>query len=367
MDYEQIIQDILHVYASNCGQKLTNDDALEILCALLSERDTASILETSPRHLLQIVFENNKFYNKCVFPCDIVELRNFLDDGCIKTQSKIVLFSNSCAERVIKDKKLKFVVKCDPQKLCATQGVSYKTFGGITIVDANCLDITNMVEHFIVQSKGYDQVATVEKIVKDFELNIPVYTTSIIAGIDKYKFANTKRNYAVYLKPFGIKGKSIARANNEVEALEMILQMRWAMHPDSDRGRVPRPERYYAEYWQKSGFLPSMVKKAADNLSIKEADASSGSQYGTGGRMAGEGSTMDYEGVRSLQRYEPGASAAISKGDIFVSKDAGIMGQGRKYRVLKIYNNNTVMLQDEAGKKLMVDISVELPTKFRKV
>jgi hypothetical protein len=95
----------------------------------------------------------------------------------------------------------------------------------------------------------------------------------------------------------GIKNR-FCRANSPLEALEQELQKRWTMHPDSLRGKKPRPDNYFAQYWAESGFLPTIVKKASndDTLNLsKIADASSGSQFGTGGRMSGEGSTMDFE------------------------------------------------------------------------
>jgi hypothetical protein len=480
MNYEQTLQDIAKVYETNCGEKISVDDSAEVLRALLSVRDTAQILETAPRHLLQVVFENRNFHNKCVYACDIIELRGMLGKCKINTQSKIILFSKACADRVIRDHKVKLMLNCDPHEICKKQNLDCKCFGGVSVIDSNSLDIAGFVSCIIVESKGYEQVETVEAIIKEFELPIPVYTTSIISGIDKYKFASNKNKYVVNLSSLGIKNR-ISRADTPIEALDEELKKRWNFHPDSDHGKNPRPDNYYASYWEKSPFMGAIVKEASSDFHFKgewngenlgggpsgrraylaimdvagtiyvdtdavmhgdlvesfnlepsmivdggfvvgdvyqsgtsdggyshhesddssdfqnaiknrdkynkpqvkisksnmkntfnlakfkkQADVTSGSQFGTGGRMSGEGSTMDFIGVKSMKRYEPGASAAIAKGDVYYSKDGGIIGNGKKYVVVGIYSDNTVMLKDEHGKKLKVDIAVALPAKFRK-
>jgi hypothetical protein len=68
-----------------------------------------------------------------------------------------------------------------------------------------------------------------------------------------------------------------------------------------------------------------------------------------------------------MKRYEPGASAAIARGDVYYAKKTGLGFQGKKYVVVGIFSDNTVILKDDDGKKIKVDISVELPAKFRKV
>jgi hypothetical protein len=206
MNYEQILQDIIHVYSKNCVEKINTDDAIEILQSLLSMRDTAEVIESTPRHLLQVIFENNKFNNKCVYPCDVIQLRAILAEQKLTAQSKIVLFTKACSERVIRDQKLRLIINCDPQKLCKLQDVSCRSYGGICVINDNVLDIENLIECIVVESNEFNQVQTVEQIVKDMDLGIAVYTKSFVPGIEKYKFASSENTrYVVNLSLLGNK------------------------------------------------------------------------------------------------------------------------------------------------------------------
>ena len=139
MNFELLIEDLTQIYKANIGKELSQDEAKTILSGLLSVRDTDCILHTAPRHLFQILFENDDFYGKCMYACDTVELRNILTDNKIQTQSRIILFNNSVAQRLIKDQKIHITINCDPCKLAEKCNCDVKTYGGIAIFNTNCI------------------------------------------------------------------------------------------------------------------------------------------------------------------------------------------------------------------------------------
>jgi len=258
MDFETIIKDTITVYQQNCSQKLTEDAAKDIIRALLSARDTERILQVSPRHLLQVVFENKEFYGKAVYPCDIVQLRRILETKRVTAPSSILLFSNAASDRIFKEQKCRLFLSLDPNKIAEKNGCEVKTYGGLAIFDSNELDITDAINCIVVEGGGYENVRVVEAISKETGIGCPVYTTSFIPGIDKYKFARTMHLFEVDIPSLGIH-KEKCRSISPTQALQDVLSIRWDRHPDS-KVYKRRPERYTAEYWANSGFFDSIVR-----------------------------------------------------------------------------------------------------------
>jgi tRNA nucleotidyltransferase/poly(A) polymerase len=258
MDFETIIKDTITIYQQNCNQKLTEDLAKDIICAFLSVRDTEKILQVSPRHLLQVVFENKEFYGKSVYPCDIVQLRRILETKRVAAPSNILLFSNTASDRIFKEQKCRLLLSLDPSKIAEKNGCEVKTYGGLAIFDSNELDITDAINCIVVEGGGYENVRVVEAISKETGIGCPVYTTSFIPGIDKYKFARTMHLFEVDIPSLGIH-KEKCRSISPTQALQDVLSIRWDRHPDSKIYKR-RPERYTAEYWANSGFFDSIVR-----------------------------------------------------------------------------------------------------------
>lgn len=260
MNFELLIEDLTKIYKANIGKELSQDEAKTILSGLLSVRDTDCILHTAPRHLFQILFENNDFYGKCVYACDTVELRNILTDNKIQTQSRIILFNNSVAQRLIKDQKIHITINCDPCKLAEKCNCDVKTYGGIAILNTNCIDIKDRLNSIIINSNDSNIIEIATRISKDCKANCEVYAHAFVPGIDKYKFASKVERYKVNLPNMNIRDE-ISRATNEMEALENVLAYKWHWHPDKKLHKR-KPERYTAEFWRNSGFFDSIVKKA---------------------------------------------------------------------------------------------------------
>jgi CRISPR/Cas system-associated endonuclease Cas3-HD len=101
----------------------------------------------------------------------------------------------------------------------------------------------------------------------------------------------------------------------------------------------------------------------------KQADASSGSSFGTGGRLISEGPEPQWEGVKTMIYRSPGEASMVSVGDIYRSKGVGVAFQSGKDRTYKVVEKSGthVMLQYDKDKKLKVEIGTELPAKFVKV
>ena len=101
----------------------------------------------------------------------------------------------------------------------------------------------------------------------------------------------------------------------------------------------------------------------------KKADASSGSQFGTGGRLSGDGPVHEWTGVKTMLYRPFGSSANVSVGDTYRKRSTGVAfeaGAKGTYKVVS-KNNGNVILEDADGKKHYVEIGIELPAKYLKV
>lgn len=495
MDYNSIIKDTQDIYFENQGNRINEDAAVDMIRGLLSVPDTELILHSSPRHLLQIVLEHDEFNGRSTFSCDILQLRNILQNKKIQTPSKVILFSSKVADRVLKQQKCRLVLNVDPTKILQEFGCSAHLYGGMAIVNTHSINIENLLHCIIVDCKDYQKVKTVEKIVADTDTKCDVYTDSNVPGIDHYKFASDVKKYIVNLPTLGIM-KRIVRAKSKAAALELELARRWDYHPDSKV--MKKPDNYKAEFWINSPFFDAIVmdykqtKKAAfgdgftkgygehgeddfvgewngqniaynkdkshnfavmdmdgnifldttatmhgdvvENLdlepafivdggfvsgdvyipgmsnggwsylesedrsvfmnaiknrirskkpqvkirgfnykksnitnNIKAADASSGSTFGTGGRLSGEGSLMDYEGVRKMIYRNPGAASSVRQGDRYRLKGGMAFDSDESIYVVQKVWDNKATLYNNKGKKHIVDIAIGLPHKFIKL
>lgn len=259
MNNESVIKDLIQTYQENCGIRLDESAAKFIVCSLMSVRDSERILCSSPKHLFKQIFENKEFNNKAVFPTDIIDLRNVLSNNNLNSLTNIVMFSNSCSERIIKDQKIRVIFNIDPKKIAEKNQCDVAIFGGMAIFNKNNIDIQSCISSIVVDGTNYDHVAFVENIVSETGINCPVYTTSFVPGIDKYKFASETKLFEVNLPSLGVHHEK-CRAINPVQALQDVLSIRWDHHPDKNVYKR-KPENYEAEFWVNSGFFDSIVKQ----------------------------------------------------------------------------------------------------------
>lgn len=263
MNFELLVDDLTKIFKTNIGRDINEDEAQIILSGLLSVRDTECILQSSPRHLFQILFEHHEFHGKSYYACDTIQLRNILETKKIYGPSRIILFNNPSIQRLVKDQKIHLTVNCDPCKLAENCGCEVKTFGGIAIFNTNCLDIQDKLQSIVINSNDTNIISIATRIAKDCKTNCEVYAQSFVPGIDKYKFASKIQRYKINLPTLNIRNE-ISRASNEMEALENVLALKWHWHPDKHLFKR-KPERYTAEFWKNSGFFDSIVKKAESN------------------------------------------------------------------------------------------------------
>jgi tRNA nucleotidyltransferase/poly(A) polymerase len=258
MDFENILQDTSKIYHMTCGSPLDESAAKDVVCALLSMRDSERIMQSSPRHLVQSVFENKDFHNKSVYSCDIVQLRSILGNKAITGISKVIMLSNAASERICKEQKCRLFLSLSPKDIAKRNNCKVSVYGGLAVFDTNTIKIEDFINCIVVEGGGYEQVRAVEKICKETGAGCPVYTTSFIPGVDKYKFARKMHIFVINLPSLGIHNEK-CRSASPMQALEDVLAVRWDRHPDKkvyDR----KPERYSAEYWAKSGFFDSIVR-----------------------------------------------------------------------------------------------------------
>ena len=113
-----------------------------------------------------------------IFPCDIIDLRNFLIKDRIVSSNPILLFSNQFAEKYLRDYSLFLVL--DASKINAD---SYK-YGGLQINFCEELDITQLIVRIIVNEPAaagsFDQI---KNIVQDFKLGVECLVSNSVPGI----------------------------------------------------------------------------------------------------------------------------------------------------------------------------------------
>ena len=113
-----------------------------------------------------------------IFPCDIIDLRNFLIRDKISSSSPILLFSNQFAEKYLRDYSLFLVL--DASKINAEK----QEYGGLQINFCEELDITQLIVRIVVNepaaSGSFDQV---KSIVEDFGLGIECLISNSVPGI----------------------------------------------------------------------------------------------------------------------------------------------------------------------------------------
>jgi hypothetical protein len=370
MDYDNILKDTLHLYFENQGERLSEQKAYECLRGLLSIPDTEYILETAPKHLLQIIFEHDTFNNKAIFACDVIQLRSILESKKINTPCKVILFSNNVAERVLQQQKCRIVLNLDPQKIAEKAECTVDIFGGMALFNSHIIDIDNLIQSIVVDCKDYNVVATVEKIVKDTNTKCDVYTDSNVPGIDKYKFASSLQKFIVNLPTLGVLKRTV-RARTREEALALELARRWDLHPDSKF--MQKPDNYKADFWINSPFFDAIVlqentKKAHDDSSLQKlSDVTSGSTFGTGGRLSGEGSPSAFDNVKKLIYRTPAEASSVRIGDRYRLKKGLAFTDDASIFIVQKIQANKAMLVNKNNKKHIVDIGVELLAKFVKV
>lgn len=365
MDYDSIVDYVLHSYKAKDGVKLSEAHAIEFLRALLSVRDTEAVMHTAYKSLVNTILEYDKFYGKCVFACDLVQLRDILENKRIKSLNKTILFSQSACERIVRDQKILLKLNLDPCKTKQKCNIDSTVVGGLAIIHTNNLAIDDCIESIVVNTQDYNIVQAVESIVRDTETACEVYTSSYVHGLDKYKFAS---KFEINSDAFNLR-KHIEVAKDAEEALNLALQRVWERHPDS--ATQSRPERYTAEFWMKSGFFDKMVKLVRKSdvhtYNLKVADASSGSSKGTGGRLSGEGTPAEYTGVKRMQYYSPHQTARVAVGDEYYVRQIGMLNSPKEreiYKIIKI-DGDYVHLKPHKGRSKRVEIAL-LPMNYIK-
>jgi tRNA nucleotidyltransferase/poly(A) polymerase len=113
-----------------------------------------------------------------VFPCDIIDLRNFLIKDRIVSSNPILLFSTQFADKYLKDYSLFLVL--DASKI---EVENYK-YGGLQINFCEELDITKLIVRIIVNEPAADgSFDHIKNIVQEFGLGVECLVSNSVPGI----------------------------------------------------------------------------------------------------------------------------------------------------------------------------------------
>lgn len=250
------LQDILHGIT---GRRLTDEEALATTRAFLSFRDTKKALLSRPKHLFHASFTDATFYNKAVFPCDVLDLRTILKTQRICSSIGLSLWALLTARKIFSDYSCYIVLDFDPKK--------YDCFmaGGLAVFSDSSIDIRGRIQGVI--ANGRAPFETIEKIVADTVGFIPVYGEAYTPGIDIKKVASKQKEFIVNMPSLGVVNVLI-HAETDSDAVDRALARRWQRLPKSKE--EPRPDRFTAAFWMDSPFWETIVKEASSR-SIKTA------------------------------------------------------------------------------------------------
>jgi len=258
MDDSNLINDFRLVF--HAGSNYSETRIQKILRGLFSIRDMDNLIHTAHRHLFQAIKSGENFNDRCVLPCDVVQLRDILSSGKIQSRKNIVMFSTQVMKQVVDGYNVLLLIKGNPDDFECEQA------GGMLVLDSTSLDISDKIVGIILQ-KGAPY-KTVKQIVSDTGVDCPVYGEALIPGIDMKKVtAAHKQRFKIDLPSLHIFETIVA--DNDYDAVKKALAIRWDRHPDSKELR--KPARYSVDYWLYSGFWDSIVKSADSHTQIKTA------------------------------------------------------------------------------------------------
>ena len=258
-----LISDFRLIFRS-CGN-YSDDQIRQVLRGLVNVRQMDEYLSSAPRHLLQSINAGREFNGKCVYACDVIQLREILSEQHITSQKPVVLFSPQTTKNVIDGYNCLVLLRCEAEDL----DCEHLKAGGMIVCDTHSLDITGKIAGVILQKGAPYKV--VQKIVSETIPECPVYGKALIPGVDQTKVASTnkKRRFQITLPALRIVEEVMA--SNDYEAVKKALAIRWDRHPDSRTQR--KPARYSADYWLYSGFWDYIVKESSSDMNIKTAQA----------------------------------------------------------------------------------------------
>ncbi len=113
-----------------------------------------------------------------IFPCDIIDLRNFLIKDRISFSNPIPMFSQQFADKYLKDYSLFLVL--DSEKT----GVETCRYGGLQLNFCEELDITKLIVRIIVNEPAAGgSFDTIAEMVKEFGLGVECLVSNSVPGI----------------------------------------------------------------------------------------------------------------------------------------------------------------------------------------
>jgi len=258
MDDLNFINDFRLIF--HAGSEYSEERIRNLLRGLFSIRGMDDLAISAHRHLFRAIKSGESFYGKCVYPCDVVELRDILTNFEIVARKPIVLFSNQVMKQAVDGYNVLLLLNCEPDDL------DCDTAGGMIVLDSHRLNIKGKIAGVILQKSAHEP--SVRKIVHETIPSCPVHGERRVPGIDQKKvIASANKRFRIKLPSLHI--YDIIVADSDIEAVNKALSTRWDRHPDSRTER--KPARYSAEYWYYSGFWDGIVKDASVATTIKTA------------------------------------------------------------------------------------------------
>jgi len=160
------------------GKKIGDEESLEISCALSSYRHIFENLLMYEDILVKDLFSSSATA-KVIFPCDLIELRDFLTEKRVSVMCEnVCVFSVDFAGKYLTDSCVHMTL--DKRRLNA----SYKEYGGLYLFDSHILDFDEALASLsISRSAGPKAINDFAKIVNEIVPNIPFHVTNHVPGV----------------------------------------------------------------------------------------------------------------------------------------------------------------------------------------
>ena len=289
--------------------------------------------EKYPEKVLDKLKDASSAPNVQYYPCDIIDLRQILKYKEIFSCCPILLSDLNFAKEYFVDYSVLIGVSTKPidSLLVRTNRLSHVT--------QSFINLNNTLHSIVLNSYqiDFDQKNKVIDIIREYDETVGIEFLYDAPWLKNEKLASTQSMYNVTVEALGIKDEKV-KANNDVEALNKVLNEAW--HQKNKGDHKPHPKEYQEDYWLKFKGTPFW------NAMVKKADASTGERPGQHDGYEGDfyPNTVDEYGTHSQRALSP-----FQKGDKVKMRHGGMGMPQAKGRVIQ-QTNEAVKIRWESGK-----------------
>ncbi len=179
-----VVDRVKERYQKATNNTLEDKDAELIVSSMVYFRGIEDVLCEYPDNILRGLFEIETKTRQLVFPCDIIDLRNILQYGYIRSDRAISLYNFGFAKKYFGDYSILLVLDVSKLKSADLE------LDGIRIYRVGKMEIGQALRSVIVQKFDNGQPAAVRKIMQDLKCSAELNLESFIPGLQNRRFAS---------------------------------------------------------------------------------------------------------------------------------------------------------------------------------